>query len=193
MTRQDGKEISLKGIVASHGLAIGPAYIFKPSDLSIPPRDQESLEQELNRFEVAIKQARMELIELRNLLNQRAGQEQSDIISAHLSMLDDPHLAQMVREGVKSGKIIELAVQQAIEELAGILTSMSDPLFAERSLDVQDVGDRILRILLGVSDSSLNNLKVPSIIIAEDLSPSDTARLDPQFTLGFCTSSGGLT
>ena len=187
------REILLRGIAASSGIAIGPAYYYVIPDLNIPMRSRETVEQELARFDQACAQANDELQELHNLLIQRAGDKQAAIFEAHQMMLDDPMLLNKVRSAVEAGEIIEQAVVTATEDIAKQLAGMDNELFAARAVDIQDVGRRILRILLGLPDSELNNIKVSSIIVAYDLTPSDTAKLDPQMTLGFCTVSGGLT
>jgi phosphoenolpyruvate-protein phosphotransferase len=108
-------------------------------------------------------------------------------------MLDDPALEQGVHERVQAGLIVERSLQETIDELANMLSSMDDELFAARAADVQDVGRRLLRILLGIPAFSLSEMSQPAIIIAHDLSPSDTASLEPELALGFCTEAGGLT
>jgi|SRR5271157_298621 len=187
------EEISLQGIAASNGIAIGPAYCFVPAKLSIPVRTRESAEQEMTRFGPALGRAKRELQELHDSLAQRTGEKEAAIFEAHQMMLEDPTLAEKVREAVDAGQIIEQAVVTATNGLAAMLEAMADPLFAARAADVKDVGARVLRILLGLPDLTLGNLKEPSIVIAHDLTPSDTASLDPDLTLGFCTEAGGLT
>jgi len=94
---------------------------------------------------------------------------------------------------VEIGLTAEQALVKSTEQLAGMLASMEDEMFAARALDVKDVGRRILRILLGLPDTALSAVIKPSIIVTEDLTPSDTASLDPTLTLGFITAQGGLT
>jgi phosphotransferase system enzyme I (PtsI) len=106
---------------------------------------------------------------------------------------DEEYLEAKVRELVEIGQTAEQALVKATEELAGLLAGMGDELFAARALDVKDIGRRILRILLGLPDTALSAVTEPSIIVAEDLTPSDTASLDPKLTLGFITAQGGLT
>ncbi len=98
-----------------------------------------------------------------------------------------------IREFVEIGQTVEQALVNATDELANLLAGMADELFAARALDVKDVGRRVLRILLGLPDTALSAVTEPSIIVAEDLTPSDTASLDPKLTLGFTTAQGGLT
>lgn len=187
------KEVKLQGIAASDGVGIGPAFCYFPPDLNIPDRKPDSVEREMARFAVACETARAELQGLRELVAQRAGDEEAAIFDAHQVMLDDPMLMQKVRECLEQGRNIEQAVVNATSELAAVLAAMQDELFAARALDVKDVGRRVLRILLGLPDTGLSAVKSPSIIIASDLTPSDTAGLDPRLTLGLCAAYGGLT
>ena len=186
-------EIRLQGIAASRGISIGPAYCFVLPDLTIPHRQLESTSQEMSRFTKAVDSARAELQELHDDLLKRAGEKEAAIFEAHQMILDDPMLRKKVEQQVELGEIIEPALMSAIEDFANMLAAMKDELFAARAADVRDVGRRMLRILLGLPDQSLKMVRSPSIIMAQDLTPSDTASMDPKLSLGFCTASGGLT
>ncbi|GAB4471319.1 MAG: phosphoenolpyruvate--protein phosphotransferase [Anaerolineae bacterium] len=186
-------EQTLQGIAAAEGIAIGPAFCYIPPTLNIPARRAGAVSDELARFEAACTQAQAELDDLRAILTERADAESAAIFEAHAMMLQDPMLHEAVRERVMAGEIIEAAVQGAVEDLAAMLAGMDTELFAMRAADVQDVGRRVLRILLGIPDTSLDALRTPSIIVAHDLTPSDTVSLKPELTLGFCTAAGGLT
>ena len=187
------EETRLQGIGASAGIAIGPAYCYRLPELKLPERAAASTEEELRRFTEAVSQADGELQALQDSLQKRAGEKDAAIFEAHQMMLHDPMLAKKVRALVEAGQPIEHAVSAATDEVAGMLAGMDNELFAARAVDVRDVGRRVLRILLGLSDTSLGNIAEPSIIIADDLTPSDTASLAPELTLGFCTARGGLT
>lgn len=186
-------EIALKGIPASDGISIGPSFRYIPVDLAIPEFSPGTADEEMARFNVARDHAISELQELREIVFERAGEEEAAIFEAHQVMLQDPALESRFREFVESGQTAEGALDKAVKELAGMLSGMGDELFAARALDVKDVGRRLLRILLGLPDTALDAVTEPVIIMAEDLTPSDTARLDPQLTLGFVTERGGLT
>jgi len=190
---KDTGEIQLQGIAASRGISIGPAYCFSVPDLTIPHRQLESTSQEMSRFTNAIDSARAELQELHADLLKRAGEKEAAIFEAHQMILDDPTLRKKMEQQVEQGQIIEQALMSAIEDFANMLAAMKDELFAARAADVRDVGRRILRILLGLPDQSLKMVHSPSIIMAQDLTPSDTASMDPKLSLGFCTAAGGLT
>lgn len=183
----------LQGIAAAEGIAIGPTFCYTTVALTLPQRVAGAPEAEMARFVAARQQAAVEIAGLKAAIESRADAESAAIFEAHLTMLDDPVLEDTVRQHVSAGETIEVAVAAATEELAAMLSSMEEELFAARAADVRDVGRRVLRILLGVQDTSLDALKRPSIIVAQDLTPSDTARLEPDLTLGFCTASGGLT
>jgi phosphotransferase system enzyme I (PtsI) len=186
-------EIRLQGVAASNGIAIGLAYCYFPPELVVPDRKPESAEKELARFTAALAQAHDELQKLHNLMVQRAGEKEAAIFEAHQMILEDPAFIKKVRKAVEGGQIVEQAVTTATEDLSKMLAGMANELFAARAMDVKDVGRRILRILLGMPDCALGSMEAPSIVIANDLTPSDTASLDPKLTLGFCTVAGGLT
>ncbi len=149
--------------------------------------------QEMSHFAAAVQQACDELQTLRDQLATRIGKNEAAIFEAHQMIVSDPMLAEQVQAAVEQGQIVEQAVVNAIDEVANAFAAMSDELFAARAADVRDVGRRLLRILLGLPDTSLANVRAPSVIVANDLSPSDTANLDPHMTLGFCTAMGGMT
>jgi phosphoenolpyruvate-protein phosphotransferase (PTS system enzyme I) len=186
-------EKTLKGIPASDGIAIGPTFCYIPAELIVPVCAAGTLDEEMARFDAAREQARVELQSLCVAVEKRAGKEDAAIFEAHREMLSDPALEGKVRSEVEVGQTVEQALVKATEELSGLLAGMENELFAARALDVKDVGRRILRILLGLPDTALSAVTEPSIIVAEDLTPSDTASLDPKLTLGFVTEQGGLT
>lgn len=186
-------EKTSKGIPASDGIAIGPTFCYVPAELTVPACAAGTADEEMARFVAARKRARFELQGLYEAIESRVGKKEAAIFEAHQEMLSDPALEGKVREFVKIGQTAEQALVQAIDELADLLAGMDNELFAARALDVKDVGHRILRILLGLPNTALSAVTVPSIIVAEDLTPSDTASLDPKLMLGFITAQGGLT
>jgi phosphotransferase system enzyme I (PtsI) len=186
-------EKTSKGIPASDGIAIGPTFCYIPAELTIPVCAAGTVDEEMARFDVARERARVELQNLYEAIEKRAGKEEASIFEAHQEMLSDPALEGKVRTEVEFGQAVEQALVTAIDDLASLLAGMDDELFAARAQDVKDVGRRILRILLGLPDTALSAVTEPSVIIAEDLTPSDTASLDPKLTLGFITAQGGLT
>jgi phosphoenolpyruvate-protein kinase (PTS system EI component) len=197
MRKDDHREAgvrTLRGIAASPGIAIAPAYCYVPAHLDIPARAPAGPAEEYDLFQAACEQARVDLTVLRERVEARTGsQDEAAIFEAHLLMLEDPLLTSMVEEKVESGLIAEAAIVQVAETVAGMLAGLEDETFAARAVDVRDVGQRILRALLNVPEMRLDQLPAPVVIVANDLSPSDTAMLDPALVLGFCTVGGGLT
>jgi phosphotransferase system enzyme I (PtsI) len=186
-------DMGLRGIPASDGIAIGPAHRIHQASKEWPQRQPGPFEDEWGRFEHARRSAGEELAELRRRVGARAGIREAGIFEAHQVMLDDPMLAGLVRERLQQNAPVERAVMEAAEEIADRLASLPDATLASRSADVLDVGNRLVRILLGRPALDLSGLREPAVIVAEDLTPSDTAALDPRMTLGFCTAAGGLT
>lgn len=186
-------EKTIKGIPASDGIAIGPTFCYVPVKLVIPVCAAGTVEEEMARFDMARECARVELQGIYTALEIKTGKEKASIFKAHQEMLSDPALEGKIREFVEMGQTAEQALAKATDELASLLADMDNELFAARALDVKDVGHRILRILLGLPDTALSAVTEPAIIVAEDLTPSDTASLDPKLTLGFITAQGGLT
>lgn len=184
--------ITLRGNPASPGLAIGPAFHFWIPELRIERHTCLDPENEWARFEQALTTARGDLEILVERTTVECGCEQAAIFDAQIMMLDDPELLDAVRDAVLGGHAsAEAALHEAADVFAAALASLDDPYLAARAADVRDVRDRVLRILLGVAVPI--SLCTPSIILAQDLAPSDTANLDKMLVLGFCTAGGGPT
>lgn len=186
-------EIHLKGIAASPGLARGPAYLWLEPEISFPTRTGCQPEAEHQRLVPAIREAKGELEGIRISLENEGLYEEAQVFQAHSMMLDDPTLHQQVESELAQGVNIEAAWMTAIEGLAEQLSAIPDPTFAARAADLRDVGKRVLCILLGVENSRRIELKEPSILLAKDLCPSETATLEKSKVLGFCTEEGGAT
>lgn len=184
---------TLQGIAASEGIAIGPVYYYSPPELAVQSAHTDHPEQEKQRFAEACHQAGEEIAVLRDRVRERAGDESAAIFDAHMMILSDPTLIEKVHTRIEAGGSAEASVVAATDELAAVFEEIEDEMFAARAADVRDLGRRLLRILLGVEDTSLDVLQQPAIILAHDLTPSDTASLDPGLTLGLCTAVGGLT
>ena len=184
----------LKGIPASPGIASGPAYIFQETELTIEKKTIADTSAELKRFEEATHSAIEQIKAIREKAESETSSEEAAIFDAHAMFLQDPTLIDAIRQAIGKNAInAEAAVNEAIETHAQTLESMEDEYFRARAADIRDVGRRVICILLGIDDVDLSNLNIPSIIIARDLTPSDTVRLDKNLVLGFCTAEGGPT
>lgn len=174
----------------SAGVAVGKVFRYEPLALNIPHRPFRGIDHEMKRFHNAREQAKLELIALQKVIKQRTDEETAAIFAGHIALVDDPMLTESVAATINAGFIVEVAVQSDTYNLAEMLEASGDDVIAERAADVRDIGNRILRILLGLPDTSFTALTEPSIIIARELTPTDTAMLNPYLALGICLVRG---
>lgn len=181
----------LAGIAASPGIAVGPVALYLPQ---LPPVNEKHIDDpaaEWTRLEATVSAALAEITALQEKVKQQIGATEAAIFEAHALFLQDPALIEMVRNRVFTDLInVEAAWDQAISEMIAQYRALDNSYMQARTVDIEDAGRRVLRVLMGTKLPSLN-FERPSILIAADLSPSDTARLDPAFVLGICTELGG--
>ncbi len=182
----------IQGIAAAPGIAIGPAYQLKQSELEIEETFAGS-SAEQTRLQGAIERARGQLNALRKEMLARDASAEADIFDVHLEIMDDPDLLDAVLTKINGQQSAAQAWQATIDARAKLVAGLDDPLLAARSADLHDVGYRVLRLLVGADDQGHKLPDHPVIILAHDLSPSDTAALDKDKVLGFCTAVGGPT
>ena len=180
------------GVPASPGLAIGPLRFFKRSKLVVEATAKD-LDAEKAHLKEAVSAARAQLNDLYQEVKARSGAGQASIFLAHAEFLEDPELVQAVEAQIETGASAGWAWQQTIEERVNELKQVDDPLIAGRAVDLGDVGSRVLTFLAHRIEEGPLMPAGPVILLAEDLTPSDTAGLDPAFVLGFCTAGGGPT
>ena len=181
----------LKGIAASPGIAIGPAFVYHPTDLIITRRRAEDPHAEWASYLGAAAETLGELAALRRKVAAEAGEAEAAIFDAHQMIIRDPDLEAELRAEIDAGASAESAVQAVFTPEISKFAAMSDPLFRERAIDFADVELRLLQLLLGVRDESLAAISAPSIVLARDLKPSDTAQMNKSLVRGFCTAAGG--
>jgi len=185
---------SISGIPASYGIAIGSAFVFDRAEIVFEPHTIEDPAAEWLRFEKAREDTRSQLDEAYQVTIEDLGEEEAEIFNAQKLMLDDPELINTVKSRVENELInIEFALYETAESFARQLDAIEDEYLSARALDIRDVSSRCLRNLLGINESPAASLTTPSIIVAQDLTPSDTVLLDKDFVLGFCTAEGGST
>ena len=183
----------LVGLPASPGIALGPALLFQPTLPEVVRQPGQNSAAEWQRLQTAVQTAVAEIETVRQQTSVQVGADEAAIFEAHQLILQDPELQTAVKATLDSEQInAEAAWQQAIEQTAVSFQTINDPYFQARAADVRDVGNRVLRHLMGVAMPSLQAER-PFILVATDLSPSDTARLDPALVLGICTELGGTT
>lgn len=188
-----GENGFLSGIAASPGVAIGPVWQYRPRLPEVKARTIDNPAAEWQRLSAAIEAARREVGAIQKQATQQVGADEASIFEAHLLFLQDPTLLDDARQRIESDRLnAEAAWQQAISALSETFRSLDDPYMRGRAADVEDVGQRVLRHLLDVEAPSFDFTE-PSVLVAADLTPSDTARLDPQRVLAICTEVGGAT
>jgi phosphoenolpyruvate-protein phosphotransferase len=184
--------LELKGISAAPGLAEGPAVFFQEERLQISRHEVDNPDSELARFREALIQAKEEIISVKQSLEAEGATSEAMVFDAHKMFLEDPSLLEMAGHAIRGGLNAEAAWSDAINFFAQAIGSLSDETLSAREADVRDVGRRVLRHLCGLEEPRLV-LQEPSIIIARDLTPSQTATLDKSMIIGFCTIEGGPT
>jgi len=185
---------TLKGIPASPKIAIGRVFVYD-REVKVERRKigKTEVEKEINRFEEAIKKSKEQLARLEEKTAMEIGEKEAKIFQAHMLMLEDPALLKEIRKNMESGENAEAAVQDAIKSFVSMFESMKEEYFRERAIDVQDVGERIIRNLTGRSVGTLADLRKKVVLVAETLTPSDTANMNKEYVLGFATDKGGST
>ncbi len=184
---------TFKGISASKGIAIAPGFLYR-SGFAAPAHSQTSdVEGELKRLSIALETAKKELEAVYQNALESVGQEQAEIFNAQLLMVDDPDLLDSVEERIRTERLnADAAFYEGTESYAQMLLELPEEYFQARSADVRDIGRRVVRILQNASGQA-ELLAQPSIILAEDLAPSDTMQFDRSLIAGFFTAHGGAT
>jgi len=181
----------LLGVTASPGIAVGIAFQIKEESFEFSDTAPDS-HQENVRLDTAIEEAKNYLEALQANLHKQADPSKAAIFAAHREILDDPDLIDMARSLTAKNKSAEYAWQHAYTSYAEQLAVLQNEILAGRANDLRDVGKRVLRILTGKENE---DLQIPdnAILIAEELTPSFTATIDPEKVKGFCTVTGGAT
>lgn len=178
----------LTGVSASPGLAVGKIVQFRQEVIDVKEAG-ESPQRERARLESARHEAHQQIEGLKARLTDPS---KAQILDAHLELLEDPDLNDTAIGCISEGKSAGFAWRVAFQKQASMLEKLDNPLLRERAGDVRDVGRRVLALLAGVEQAQID-VPADSILIAEELSPSDTAALDRSKVLGFCTTTGGAT
>ena len=188
----ESARLVVPGVSASPGLAIGPLRFLKRNKLVVEATARDPQVEQV-RFNQAMEAARVQLKEFYQEVKAKSGASRAGIFLAHAEFLDDPDLVHDVSARIAAGASAGWAWQQAIEQRVQALKKLDDPILAGRAIDLSDVGSRVLRFLASEMEAAPAPPAEPVILIAEDLTPSDTAALDPAFILGFATAGGGPT
>ncbi|MBE9139556.1 phosphoenolpyruvate--protein phosphotransferase [Nodosilinea sp. LEGE 07088] len=183
---------SIAGVAASPGLAIAPLHRFHRTTLTFAATAADAAAEQ-ESLKTAIAAADADLADLYDTIKLRSGKGKAAIFQAHREFLADPELQQEALDRIPPHHSAPWAWQQVIEAKAKELEALADPVLAGRAADLRDVGQRVLTRLVGAGEAVQGLPNHPVILIADDLTPSDTAGLDPEKIQGFCTATGGAT
>ena len=186
--------LKLKGIAASQGISFAKAYVFVEPDLTVKEVKIEDVAAEIKRFEDAIEASKKELTIIKENALASLGADKAAVFEAHLLILDDPEFMGTVKTDIES-KVInaEYAFKETSDMFISMFEAMDNEYMKERAADIRDVSKRILAHLLGVDLPNPSLIDEEVIVIAEDLTPSDTAQLNKKYVKGFVTNIGGRT
>ena len=184
----------IKGIAASNGIAIAKAYKLVMPELKVDKVEVEDVEKEIKAYEDAMAQTAKELVAIKEAASKNLSEEEAAVFDAHTLVLEDPELKTQVEDKIRNEKCNATA---ALDEVAATFISMfemmDDDYFRERAADIKDVSRRLLANLLGKSLPNPSLIDEEVVVIADDLTPSDTAQLNKNLVKGFATNIGGRT
>ncbi|MDU0329018.1 phosphoenolpyruvate-utilizing N-terminal domain-containing protein, partial [Paenibacillus sp. 3LSP] len=186
----------IQGIGAAAGVAIGKAFVLPAWEWDVPDRRMEKVDlaKEFERLYEGIRTSKTEIEVMKNEIKETVGAEESGIFDAHLAILEDPVFMSEIQGIIeRQYKAAEVAVKEAIDHFVTMFDLLDDEYMKERALDIKDVGNRLLKHLLGTPDITLPADTQPYILVAKELSPSQLVHLNPDNVLGMVTMAGGKT
>ena len=195
-SKRSGEEVLVQGISASQGIAYGQVFVYLQSDVEVISYqvDTEKRIDEIARFEKALLVTRQQIAKIQSEVEKNLGADEARIFDAHLLVLEDQALiAETIREFESSGRNIETCFQQVSQRYIKAFAEIDDEYLRERAGDIRDVAQRVLQNLLGQAENSLSRLAEKRVVVADDLSPSDTASIDRSAALAIVTESGSRT
>ncbi|MCX5833068.1 MAG: phosphoenolpyruvate--protein phosphotransferase [Deltaproteobacteria bacterium] len=195
-SREEKDTVVLKGIGVSPGMVIGRAHVLHHHDAPIPRRslDRKTLVAgEVQRFRKALKESEKQLLAIKKKVSEQEGIEPLYIIDVHIMILNDRMLISRTIGNIEEGVNAEWALRKTLDKYKEVFSKVDDEYLRERMTDVEYVGQRILRNLVGVQHETIANAGENVIIISRDLSPADTMQLKVEKILGFATDIGGKT
>lgn len=186
--------VEIQGIAASSGIAIAKAFRLENPELTVEKKSVSDVEAEVARLEEALATSRSELETIKEHARKELGEDKAEIFAAHLLVLSDPELINPIKDKITGENVnAEVALDEVAAMFINMFESMDNEYMKERAADIRDVTKRVLAHLLGVNVSNPSMISEEVVIIAEDLTPSDTAQLNRKFVKGFTTDIGGRT
>ncbi|WP_066501235.1 phosphoenolpyruvate--protein phosphotransferase [Abyssisolibacter fermentans] len=184
----------MKGIGASPGIAIGRVLIKNEQKVEIVKKAIDNPQDEIKKLTEAREIAKQQVKKLHQLALKNMGEEEANIFEAHMMIIDDPEFFSQVEDKVSSDNVnVDWALKQVSDFFIDMFANMDNEYMRERAADIKDITGRIMKILLGIEITDFTNLEEEVIIVARDLTPSDTASMDKNKVIGFVTEIGGRT
>ncbi|MDD5173417.1 MAG: phosphoenolpyruvate--protein phosphotransferase [Candidatus Omnitrophota bacterium] len=186
----------LRGIPAAPGIVIGKALLLDREQYVIPKRSlkDDQVTGEIKHFKDALIQTKQEVMEIKKRISEELSAEHGQIFSAHLLVIEDSMLIEEVISKIKRDKLsAEYVFQDVLKKYIKVFSEMDDEYLKERISDINDIGKRILKNLIGAREDALSTLKDKAVVISYDLSPSDTATMHKKNVIGFATDIGSRT
>ena len=189
-------ELTVQGIAASQGIAYGQIFVYIQSDVEVPSYEVEPERrlEEVSRFDRALVSTRQQIAKIQGEVEKNLGAQEALIFDAHLMALEDPALiGETIRVFESTGQNIETCFNQVSQRYIQAFAKFEDEYLRERASDIRDVAQRVLQNLLGQAENSLSRLADKRIVVANDVSPSDSASIDRSAAIALVTDSGSKT
>lgn len=186
----------LKGVAASPGIEIGSVFIYRdePMVLNMDSIPSENINMEIQRFDNAVELSKSQLEKIKARSEKELGKDKAEIFEAHMMMLEDALFQNEVRDIIREKNITaENALLQVVKRYIDMFAAMNDEYLRERAADIKDIGNRIVKNILGIGIRSLLEIDREVVVVAKDLAPSDTAQMNKRLVRAFATDMGGRT
>ncbi|MBW9158609.1 phosphoenolpyruvate--protein phosphotransferase [Clostridium tagluense] len=184
----------MKGIGVSPGIVIGKVLLKEEKKIIIEKKDIINYEDEVKRYKVAMENSKSEIQDIYNNVLKSMGEKEATIFEAHLMILEDPEMLQQIEKKIQDDKVnAEWALKEISEMFIAMFDAMDNEYMKERAADIKDVTARLMKKLLDIEDVNFAQLANEVVIVARDLTPSDTSQIDKKKVLGFITEIGGRT
>src|SRR4051812_2925484 len=196
MASAEKNEITVQGIAASQGIAYGQIFVYIRDDVEVPSYhvEPENRIEEVARFDRALVVTRQQISKIKNEVERNIGPEEAAIFDAHLMVLEDQALiGETIREFESTGRNIEACFNNVSSRYIKAFSEIDDEYLRERAGDLKDVAQRVLQNLMGQAETALSRLADQRVVVASEITPSDSASLDRTAALGLVTDSGSKT
>ena len=183
----------IKGIIGSRGIAVAPVYLVEKKALVIPEKKITDVDAEMKKLEESYVAINAALTKIQEDVLQKQGADKAAIFEAHLLILNDAMMKNEIIAEIEAKNNLAFSISKVIMKHYLDFKNMEDSYFRERADDVKDIGNRWLHIVLNIPQIDLSTINKAVIIVAEDLTPSETIQLKPEFIQGIVCATGGAT